>query len=161
MKFSAHTKESPKEPIKQRGGPRQRREARRIMTATLLLAFSSRTALAAATASGAGQSGTRSLRQSLPAVSSSLSAFVPTRSVSAPALDRPSAFGLQPPHYRLTLAKQFSASDGSSGGEVSAGGAQEDQEEKRYPTLTRAALADPTLASNIHMYDLPLPRRDH
>lgn len=154
MKFSAQTKESPKEPIK------QRREARRRMTATLLLAFSSRTALAAATASGARQGGTRSLRQSLPAVSSSLSAFVPTRSVSAPALDRPLAFGLQPPHYRLTLAKQFSASDGSSSGEVSAGGAQEDQEKKRYPTLTRAALADPTLASNIHMYDLPLPTAD-
>ncbi len=131
------------------------------MTASLLLAFSSRSALTAATASCARQSGTRSLRQSLPAVSSSLSAFVPTRSVSAPALDRPLAFGLQPPHYRLTLVKQLSAADGSSSsGEVSANGAQEDREKKLYPTLTRAALADPTLASKIRMYDFPLPTAD-
>mmetsp|Transcript_20912 Transcript_20912/g.59960 ORF Transcript_20912/g.59960 Transcript_20912/m.59960 type:complete len:533 (-) Transcript_20912:4975-6573(-) len=160
---------------------RQTTTAAKIMTATLLLgSSSSRAAFAAATASGLRQRGTSSFCQSSSAVSS-LGAFVPTRSVSALALDaihpstplvaankpttsfsphRPLAFGLEPFHYRSSLTRQFSASGGSSSGEESADVALEHQEKKRYPTLTAAALADTNLSSNIHMYDLPPPPSD-
>lgn len=144
------------------------------MTASLLLSLASspsRPVLAAAATSGARRSGASSSRRSS-LTASSLSAFVPTRTVSALALDivrhadeaqfsyqRPLAFGLQPSHYGSALTRQFS-SPGSNGDEDNAGVTVEKQEKKRYPTLTAAALADETMAAKIHAYDLPPPPSD-
>lgn len=155
----------------------------RRMTSSILLGLASSSSnsssrsiavAAAAVSSAASRSGSGSFRHSLSA-SRSLAAFVPTRTVSALAVDtvrnvpvtqfssqRPLAFGLQPSHYGSSLTRQFSTStSGSNGNEDNASvKVEEPESKKRYPTLTAAALADEALAAKIHEYDLPSPPSD-
>ena len=163
-----------------RGTKRQTTTLTRRMAAGILLglasASSSRPIAFAAAAARRSGAGTRSPRHCLSA-EPSLTAFVPTRTVSALAVDtvrnvpvtqfssqrpmeRPLAFGLQPSHYGSSLTRQFSTS-GSNGNEDNASvKVDKEQNKKRYPTLTAAALADEAMAAKIHEYDLPSPTSD-
>ena len=156
--------------------------ARRRMTASILLGLASSSSsrpiavAAAAVSSAARRSGSGISRLSFSAAPST-SAFVPTRTVSALAVDtvrnapvtqfssqrpleRPLAFGLQPSHYGSSLTRQFSIS-GSNGNEDNARVKVEEQQNKKlYPTLTAAALADEAVAAKIHEFDLPSPPSD-
>ena len=169
-------------------GKRQATKLTKRMAASILLGLASSSAsssrpiavAAAAVSSAARRSGSGSSRLSLSAAAApSLAAFVPTRTLSAAAVDtfrdaqvaqissqrpleRPLAFGLQPSHYGSSLTRQFSTSGTSSNGNEDNAGVkvQEQQSKKLYPTLTAAALADEALAARIHEYDLPPPPSD-